>query len=30
MRVEITPQAREWLAAHGGQLTIMPPARTGG
>lgn len=30
MRVEITPEAREWLAARGNQLTIMPPARSGG
>lgn len=30
MRVEITPEAREWLAAKGNQLTIMPPVRSGG
>lgn len=30
MRVEITPEAREWLASRGNQLTIMPPVRGGG
>lgn len=30
MRLNISDEARQWLAAKGGQLTISPPPRAGG
>ena len=30
MQIEMSPEARDWLAAHGGKLTINPPGPTAG
>lgn len=30
MLIDISPQARDWLAAHGSQLTIDPPGPSAG
>lgn len=30
VQIHISPEARDWLTAHGGQLTIDPPASGGG
>lgn len=30
MRIDLTDSARQWLADHGGQISLAPPPRSGG